>query len=278
MALIKCPECSKEVSDKAANCIHCGYPIGDMLKKEEKKMICILNGEEVDLHELVEYGTSTVKELRNPFAVLDILVTEYDMCWEDANTLATMISENKLPLKFDYKTITELKSIGNDDTLKNLKELYSISPSQEKIIVPATKRLRADGVEYNLENLKKYVQEEQDKYKIKCRINGKEWDFDGVISDIKQYGSNPNKLYELSKNISAKTGLTINESVNLVRIIIDNNFVPPKEYNSMQENNIPRCPKCGSTQIQMVNRKFSLLTGFATNKVDRVCVNCKYKW
>ena len=38
------------------------------------------------------------------------------------------------------------------------------------------------------------------------------------------------------------------------------------------------CPKCGSTQIQIVPRKFSFLTGFATNKTDRVCVNCKYKW
>ena len=27
MALIKCPECGKEVSDKAAQCIHCGYPL-----------------------------------------------------------------------------------------------------------------------------------------------------------------------------------------------------------------------------------------------------------
>ena len=27
MALIKCPECGKEVSDKAKSCIHCGYPI-----------------------------------------------------------------------------------------------------------------------------------------------------------------------------------------------------------------------------------------------------------
>lgn len=25
--LIKCPECGKEVSDKATNCIHCGYPL-----------------------------------------------------------------------------------------------------------------------------------------------------------------------------------------------------------------------------------------------------------
>lgn len=28
MALIKCPECGKEISDKAANCLNCGCPIG----------------------------------------------------------------------------------------------------------------------------------------------------------------------------------------------------------------------------------------------------------
>lgn len=27
MALIKCPECEKEISDKAQACIHCGYPL-----------------------------------------------------------------------------------------------------------------------------------------------------------------------------------------------------------------------------------------------------------
>lgn len=27
MALTKCPECGKEVSDKAPTCIHCGYPL-----------------------------------------------------------------------------------------------------------------------------------------------------------------------------------------------------------------------------------------------------------
>lgn len=30
MALIKCPDCGNEVSDKAKACIHCGYPIEDM--------------------------------------------------------------------------------------------------------------------------------------------------------------------------------------------------------------------------------------------------------
>ena len=27
MALIKCPECDKEISDSAQNCVHCGYPL-----------------------------------------------------------------------------------------------------------------------------------------------------------------------------------------------------------------------------------------------------------
>ena len=27
MALVKCPECGKEISDKASNCPGCGYPI-----------------------------------------------------------------------------------------------------------------------------------------------------------------------------------------------------------------------------------------------------------
>ena len=39
-----------------------------------------------------------------------------------------------------------------------------------------------------------------------------------------------------------------------------------------------RCPRCRSTEIQLVPRKFSLLTGFATNKFDRVCVRCKHRF
>lgn len=41
---------------------------------------------------------------------------------------------------------------------------------------------------------------------------------------------------------------------------------------------IVRCPRCKSTQIQMVPRKYSILTGFSTNGVDRMCVRCKKKF
>lgn len=33
MALIHCPECGKEISDKAPACIHCGYPLSPTLSE-----------------------------------------------------------------------------------------------------------------------------------------------------------------------------------------------------------------------------------------------------
>lgn len=45
-----------------------------------------------------------------------------------------------------------------------------------------------------------------------------------------------------------------------------------------EEASRPRCPKCGCTEFQMVPRKWSPLTGFLTNKVDRVCVKCKTRF
>lgn len=40
MALINCPECGKEVSDKAKICIHCGYPLDAIKEVEEPKIKC----------------------------------------------------------------------------------------------------------------------------------------------------------------------------------------------------------------------------------------------
>ena len=37
MALIKCPECNKEVSDCAEACPHCGYPIKKIKAANEEK-------------------------------------------------------------------------------------------------------------------------------------------------------------------------------------------------------------------------------------------------
>lgn len=59
----------------------------------------------------------------------------------------------------------------------------------------------------------------------------------------------------------------------ILRTYIPNAFV----YKQEQED-VVRCPYCRSKEIQLVPKRFSLLTGFATNRFDRVCVNCKKKF
>lgn len=49
-------------------------------------------------------------------------------------------------------------------------------------------------------------------------------------------------------------------------------------YTNNSSDNTPKCPKCGCTNIQVVRRNWSFFRGFATNKTDRVCINCNYKW
>lgn len=38
MALIKCPECGREISDKAEVCIGCGYPLKEMMRDNQSEL------------------------------------------------------------------------------------------------------------------------------------------------------------------------------------------------------------------------------------------------
>ena len=50
MALIKCPECGKEISDKSKQCIHCGFPL-PTVEKEVPDGFCLIDGIPRDLRE-----------------------------------------------------------------------------------------------------------------------------------------------------------------------------------------------------------------------------------
>lgn len=44
-------------------------------------------------------------------------------------------------------------------------------------------------------------------------------------------------------------------------------------------DDVVRCPRCGSTQIQLQKRGWSIATGLiASGKNERVCLNCLYKF
>lgn len=58
--------------------------------------------------------------------------------------------------------------------------------------------------------------------------------------------------------------------INEIRYLFPND----EDTEAIETPKTKRCPKCGGTQFTPVRRKFSLLTGFATNKVDLICNSC----
>ena len=50
MALIKCPECTKDVSDKAINCPDCGYPITPQAIINEEEYLCCPKCKSKEIH------------------------------------------------------------------------------------------------------------------------------------------------------------------------------------------------------------------------------------
>lgn len=83
MALIKCPECGKEISDKAPQCIHCGCPINNKVDSntEETNNLFEYNGKYWDLSEckdaLLDLTESLGEEM---FEIADSI---YDVIFED---------------------------------------------------------------------------------------------------------------------------------------------------------------------------------------------------
>lgn len=63
MALIKCPECGNNVSDRCSVCIHCGFPIAELTGQPIRNPnICKIDGVDFDLCEFKQYIQSCIDE------------------------------------------------------------------------------------------------------------------------------------------------------------------------------------------------------------------------
>ena len=76
MALIKCPECGKDISSLSKACIHCGFPLED----SEKENICVIDGTEHDL-----------TNIKNKLLSVD--VNNRDAVWNIFRELASQIGK-----------------------------------------------------------------------------------------------------------------------------------------------------------------------------------------
>lgn len=174
MSLVKCPECGKEISDKAEVCIHCGYPLSG--NKINSSYTCTIDGKEYDFSNVVDMINSG-----KPFQAMLRLPNKN-----------SFVNKKCIPYLVIY--YEEHKSFPSELDSSNL-------PMSDKEI-------------------------------------------DKLSTDILVRYKREERAIQKTKNA----------------------------------NTIVTCPKCGSTNIQLIRKKFSLLTGFATNKVERVCANCLHKF
>ena len=97
MALISCPECNKEVSDKAEVCIHCGYPL--------RNTVCIIKGDKYDLSfvfTMVNSNPEKEKKIKKGYITKATKRNGYNIEWRNAGALMDQILETGvIPKVFD---------------------------------------------------------------------------------------------------------------------------------------------------------------------------------
>ena len=116
MALIKCPECGRDVSNRASACIHCGYPLDSIKIKD----ICIVDGVAHDLSSIkvellntdlsdTDRAYKVVRELGSLIGTISIYAA-YDLA-------KIIISTGEVPETYD----------GSHLTVRSKKDDYIIS-------------------------------------------------------------------------------------------------------------------------------------------------------
>lgn len=135
MALINCPECGKEISDKSKQCIHCGYPLEHIKNTYDKynfyKVI------------LVDYGTEKVKVIKAIRETTGMGLKDAKNFVESLpHTLLTGLSKDDCAAVSDYFSSLGAEIEIKPDTVSKEKKIqlltstlfYQKKPSTFKII------------------------------------------------------------------------------------------------------------------------------------------------
>lgn len=259
MALIKCPECGKEVSDRAAACIHCGFPLHEKVVEESSEIQMIKNTISEYIENPAKYANidalnksiaptvrmAKVKQIAgcdsllfDAFAQLVMLKPE-KFSWVYSKELFELVDFEKIE-KEKFKALIDFFAEGMDECIT-----YGDGSvgrrNYDTIFWYPIHMLLKYGKPEDLQQLNEVLKKE--------KIPGKQ-------------GS----LYE-SLMYWVENGASINTGV--IKI----------NQNRQINKNVLKCPKCGSDKVAIGQRGFSLITGFlgAGQTMNR-CGNCGYKW
>ena len=118
------------------------------------------------------------------------------------------------------------------------------------------------------------VTKESDYFILKEKTNLTKGTY-GVTAEIK-YDNNTVTINGKCGGIGPFQKNHVNEIVNMIKGQLERGADNPDEK---PNPDVVKCPKCGSTQIAIVKRGWSLATGFiGSGANERVCKNCMYKF
>lgn len=160
MALIKCPECGKEISDKAKMCIGCGFPMDEY--KPDQDDFSQQNIEinfDVDNYIKIEDGIMSVKtgkyKMDQAVDAVDNFVLDH--CEVDEMTSQftfLLFNQEKLYISGFYQTVV------NQNGIENIKALIEFMVSRKRFVGRSAKQVKRFYLdeELNITNEKSKIQ------------------------------------------------------------------------------------------------------------------------
>ena len=275
MALIKCPECGKNISSLAKQCIHCGFPLEELKNKTE------LVHEDIRVAHIYEQLETYCKELDGysiaPRIRHPIIENEINNIYNDA---LGMPNDNVI-------------SVNDKIALLIFDILNQILPHHESwgIVYAYCSMIKFDNIsDDTMQKITNILHS-----KILSYNPPQYWD-DGSYKTNSNYIVYWYPLYQVLThgNDNVKNmiyeALADNHSPNSKEKKLDYIYKKAEKYSvwmpsnysstiKIDNINTPKCPRCGSTSITAGQRGYTLLTGFlGSNKTMNRCANCGHKW
>lgn len=261
MALIKCPECSKDISDKAPACIHCGFPLSSL-----KNTTNIENKNEIIPQK--EENNSSIKSDAYSLELID---------YGDKKIQVAVALKNAL-------------NINDADALKLVANApcYLVEKKSEHILAPLLKKLDSLPIEYKL-----YCNGKEKIHKLKSQITKLSQPTTKTNStaysqkiNCPQCGVLIAETTRICPNCGFGGIASYLLELEREKRLKSKNYSHNVDTYSTQNitNNVPRCPTCQSTNIKKISGLSKAgsvaMWGIFSRKVHKQwhCNNCGSEW
>lgn len=255
MSLIKCPECGREVSDRAPACIHCGFPLhsnpktNEVIEDSQHFSITL-----IDINDIMQF----VHNAETVYALLGMTKDAFmSKCKQRPAVLKSDLSLAKCE-----ELANRLRTLGLNVSTDVPNELSSYADTYA-VIVTKIHGFKLIPIANTLTTINKSEPKE-----IMTALN-----------HLPAVVLNHLSFEEASQIVSSYHSYSAELKVVADKVTEGMTFMPRCGDGVAKDTGVIRCPRCGSTSITTGQRGYKLSTGFlGSNKTVNRCAKCGHKW